>query len=335
MRGKLILAAIVFLVVSCGAPSTEPRQDGRGPEGGATQEPAAEGKQVAEGEAADLAMTINNLQTVGFNQFVEGAQDAAKDAGASLTVHNANNYLSAQNTAIENFVQQKADAVIVLSIDVEGVKPAIQQAAEAGLVVIAADAIVESPDVDVQVGVDNYGAGSQMGDFFDQWASEEGIDSAQVGVVGALNSSIQIQRQDGFTETIEAKGHNVVQVVDGQNVPEIAQGAAEDLLTANPDMDAVYATGEPALTAAIAAARSQGMTDRITLVGWDLNELAIQAIEDGFLVGVVQQDLYTEGVAAVDAAMDLLNDKEVQDNIEVPVDIVTKENVDEYKALFK
>ena len=38
--------------------------------------------------------------------------------------------------------------------------------------------------------------------------------------------------------------------VDGQNVQDVALSAAENLLTANPDMTAIYATGEPALSPA-------------------------------------------------------------------------------------
>ena len=43
-----------------------------------------------------------------------------------------------------------------------------------------------------------------------------------------------------------------------------AMSAAENLFTANPDLTAVYATGEPALLGAVAAVESQGKQQSIT-----------------------------------------------------------------------
>ena len=82
--------------------------------------------------------------------------------------------------------------------------------------------------------------------------------SAKVGIVGALNSFIQNQRLDGFKEAASAGGSvKFLDTVDGQNIQDVALTAAENLMTANPDMNALYATGEPALIGAISAVTSQ------------------------------------------------------------------------------
>jgi ribose transport system substrate-binding protein len=325
----MVLAVLVAAVLlGCAVPQEQREQGGGGRQQG-------DEKEVAEGKAADLALVTINLEAVFFTEMVEGAKEAAEEANASLSVFNANDDPAAQNNAIENYVQQGVDGLMVVAIDVEGIRPAIEKAADAGIPVVAIDAIVESPAVDVQVGVDNAAAARQMGNFFNDWAQREGIDSAQIGIVGALNSFIQIERQDAFEETVKVAGHEIVQVVDGQNQQEEAQQAAENLFTANPDMDAVYATGEPAMIGAVAAARSQGATGRTSLFGWDLSEQVIGGIDDGFVVGVVQQDPRTEGVKAVESVMKLINDEDVQETIYVPITIVTKQNVDEYRGLFE
>jgi ribose transport system substrate-binding protein len=327
----MVLAALVAaLLLGCAVPQEQQKQGGGG---GAEQQGGEE--EVAEGKAADLALVTINLEAVFFTEMVEGAEEAAKEANASLSVFNANDDPAAQSNAIENYVQQGVDGLMVVAIDVEGIRPAIEKAADKGIPVVAIDAIVESPAVDVQVGVDNADAARQMGDFFNDWAQREGIDSAKIGIVGALNSFIQIERQDAFEQTVKQAGHEIVQVVDGRNQQEEAQKAAENLFTANPDMDAVYATGEPAMIGAVAAARSQGMTERTSLFGWDLSEQAIGGIDDGFVIGIVQQDPRTEGVTAVESEMKLIDDKEVQDTIYIPITIVTEQNVDQYRELFE
>ena len=89
--------------------------------------------------------------------------------------------------------------------------------------------------------------------------------------------------------------------VDGQNVQDTALAAAENLMTANPDMTAIYATGEPALLGAVAAVESQGRQADVKVFGWDLTASAIAGIDAGYVEAVIQQDPAGMGAAAVDA----------------------------------
>jgi ribose transport system substrate-binding protein len=275
-----------------------------------------------------------NQQAIFFNQMNEGAQEAADKNGVELTITNANDDPVQQNQAVQNFVQQGFDAVIVVAIDVEGIKPAVQEAANAGLKVIAVDAIVDDPAVNVQVGVDNAAAGKQIGDFVNTYADDNSVKPA-IGVVGALNSYIQNLRKDSFAQTVTGAGGQILQTVDGKNTQEGASAAAENLLTAQPGMNMVYATGEPALLGTVAAVQSNGAAGRITVFGWDLTKQAIDGIDAGFVAGVVQQDPKTEGEKAVAAAKSLVNGKSVDKKIDVPITIVTKKNVDPYREIFK
>ncbi len=276
-----------------------------------------------------------NQQAIFFNEMNAGAQQAAKEANVDLTIFNANDDAAKQNEAIDNFVQQQFDAVIVVAIDVEGIKPAVKIAKDAGLKVVAVDAIVDSPAVDTQVGVDNAAAAQQAGDFVNKWAQAQGVSAPKIGVVGALNSFIQNIRKDDFNKTVEGAGAKIVQTVDGQNKQETAMTAAENLLTSRSDMNIVYATGEPALLGTVAAVKSQNAADRVKVFGWDLTKEAINGIDEGFVAGVIQQDPKTEGYEAVKEAKALIDGAQAKKNIDVPVTIVTKDNVDSYRATFK
>ncbi|MFI6454391.1 substrate-binding domain-containing protein [Streptosporangium amethystogenes] len=276
-----------------------------------------------------------NQQAIFFNEMNAGAQQAAEEAGVDLTIFNANDDPVKQNEAIDNFVQQQFDGIVVVAIDVEGIKPAVKIAKDAGLKVVAVDAIVDSPAVDTQVGVDNVEAAKQMGTFVNEWAKEQKVAAPEIGVVGALNSFIQNARKDGFNSTVEAAGAKIVQTVDGQNKQEAALAAAENLLTSRSDLTAVYATGEPALLGTVAAVKSQNAGDRVKVFGWDLTKEAIDGIDTGFVAGVVQQDPRTEGYEAVKEVKALVGGAQAKKTIDVPVTIVTKENVDTYRSTFK
>lgn len=286
--------------------------------------------------AQTLALVQINQQALFFNQLNDGAMRAAKAAGVELVIFNANNDPAAQNNAVETYIAQGVNGIIVVAIDTNGIMPAVIQAANAGIKVVAVDAILgDGPHVS-QVGVNNYGAGQDIGATFLAYVDANLGGSAKIGIVGALNSTIQNVRQVGFEDAIGANPKiEVVGVVDGRNVQDNALTAAENLLTANPGMQAIYATGEPALVGAVAAVISQGAQDRVKVFGWDLTAQVIDGIDAGFVQAVVQQDPAGMGAAAVDALVTVINGGTVARVIDVPITIVTSENVDDFRAIFQ
>lgn len=286
-------------------------------------------------DAKTFALVQINQQALFFNQMNEGAQAAADAAGAELLIFNANNDPAAQNSAIETYITEGVDGLIVVAIDVNGIMPAVNQASDAGIPVVAVDAILpEGPQL-AQIGVDNGEAGAMIGADFVEWASAQGGE-VELGIVGALNSFIQNVRQEGFEGAVaDAKDVTSVGVVDGQNVQDIALAAAENLMTANPSLKAIYATGEPALVGAVAAVESQGRQADVAVFGWDLTAQVIAGIDAGYVKAVVQQSPSGMGAAAVDALMTISGGGEVDPIISVPVTIVTLDNVDEFRAIFE
>jgi ribose transport system substrate-binding protein len=283
-----------------------------------------------------IALIQINQQALFFTQMNEGAQKAADAAGVNLVIFNANNDPAAQNNAIETYIQQKVAGIVVVAIDTNGIMPAVLAADKAGIPVTAVDAILPAGPQKAQVGVDNEGAGKAMGEFFNKYVADSMGGKAKLGVVGALNSTIQNVRQKGFEDVVMANaGVAMAGVVDGRNVQESALAAAESLMTANPDLTAIYATGEPALLGAIAAVESQGKQGSVKVFGWDLTAQAIKGIDAGYVVGVVQQDPAGMGEAAVDALVKVGKGESVPATIPVPIAIVTKENVEPYRAVFK
>ncbi|CAM3066357.1 substrate-binding domain-containing protein [Paracoccus nototheniae] len=282
-------------------------------------------------EGKTFALVQINQQALFFNDMNRGAQEAADAAGATLLIFNANNDPAAQNSAIETYIQEGVDGIAVVAIDVNGIMPAVQQAVDAGIPVVAIDAILPEGPHSAQIGVDNAQAGADLAAVVNEALAE----GSTLGIVGALNSFIQNVRMDGFEEALDSAKVTVAGTVDGQNVQDTALGAAENLMTANPALTAIYATGEPALLGAIAAVESQGRQADMAVYGWDLTAQAIAGIDAGYVKAVIQQDPAGMGAAAVEALGTLSDDGTVEPVISVPVTIVTQENVDPYRAVFE
>lgn len=308
-------ALATTLLAACSTGNEEPT----------TPDPAAGGDNGSS-ESCTIGMTQINQTAIFFTQMNEGAQEAADELGCELTIANANNDSARQSSDIENFVSQGVDGIIVVAIDVNGVKPAVDAARSQGIPVVAIDAELE--DVDTFVGVDNEAAGKQAA----EWMIENGMaEASRYGTVNARNSFIQNQREDSFREAIDAAGAEYTQSVNGDNVQETAATAAQNLVTAQPDLDFVYTTGEPATVGAVSALSADQDT---VIVGWDLTKEVIAGIDSGLVYAVIQQDPRQEGVEAVTELKAILEGAEPKGFIDVPIDIVTQDNVEEYRAIF-
>lgn len=327
LAATLTLIALALLVAGCDVQArkeiaAEKHSTQQGPPGPQRVAAAC----TTRGHRPQIGLIPINLEALFFNQIDTGAQTIATRAGADLHVVNGNNSSQTQSNTIDNMVASKYDAIIVDAVDTEGVKPAVRRARAAGVPVVAVDAIVGDPAVSTQVGIQNSAGGTELGQALLRLSGGKG----DVGIVGALNSTIQLERQKGFTDSVKAGGMSVAGVVDGRNIQEDAQTSAENLLTAHPNMPYAYATGEPALIGLIAAVKSQNRTRNVKVVGWDLSDQAAGGLRAGWVRAVLQQPTFEFGYQAMNAAVDLACHRSAPKNIPVHGVVLTPDNLTKY-----
>jgi ribose transport system substrate-binding protein len=318
----VVAASVALGLAACDSPGKERAASAAGPPLPATVAQSCTGKYGS----LKLGLVTANLQALFFNQINAGAKTIAGKAGAALQIVSGNDDSVTQANAIDNLITNDVDAIIVAAIDADEIKPSIRKAAAASIPVVAVDARVDDPAVGTQVGIANTQGGAQIGEKLLEISKGTGT----VGIVSALNSVIQLEREKGFTDTVRAAGMQIGTIVDGRNVQDSAQTAAENLLTGNRNMTYVYATGEPALVGVVAAVNSQRAANRIQAVGWDLSEQAAQALKAGWLKAVVQQNSFELGYAAANAAIDHACGRQTPRSISIPTQIVTPDNVDQF-----
>lgn len=314
-RGFVVLVLAGMTLAACGKTASTP---------------AASSSDAASSGAGkcSIGMTQINQTAAFFTQMNEGATEAAKAAGCTLSIANANNDSAKQNSDIEAFVSQGVTGLIVVAIDVNGVLPAVKAAREKGIKVVAIDAKLADGTVDTFVGVDNAKAGGVIA----KWIVDNGLAKGKsYGVVDAKNSFIQNQREDAFRAVVDPAGAKYTQSVSGDNVQEKAATAAQNLLTAQADLGFVYTTGEPATVGAAAALKGNATTK---IVGWDLTKEVIACIDSGLCAAIVQQNPKQEGTEAVNELKSLIGGGTAKAFIDVPITIVTKANVDPYRVVF-
>ncbi len=339
LRRILAIAAISPLVATlaaCDTPASTPSSSSGQAKAVATVPPPTDVPSTCapkNGKKFTIGVVDIDEETAFFTQMNTGIKTVAQKAGAAVKMVSGNDDSATQVNGIQNLVSSGVDAIIVDPYDPTALVPALKAARKAGIPVVSTDGMVaDKSAIDTQVGTANLEGGQQLGKAF----LALGGKGQTVGVVGALNSVIQIERQKGFVDTAKSGGAKIGPVVDGHNVNDKAQTAAENLLTGNPDLKFIYATGSPAMDGAVAAVKSQSRQNSTSILGWDLDQTAADGLKAGFVKAVVQQNTYGFGYAAAASAIKLAcKSAKVPATISVPITIVTKDNLATYEYYLK
>lgn len=285
---------------------------------------------AAQDKDKTICFVTFSLQVAYFQSSVAGGQRAADELGVELVVLDPQADATRQVTLVEDCIARKVDAIVVDPIESGSILGAINQAGEAGIPVAVLDTPIDSPYVVTQVGVPQFEASREFGQFVAGYIVGAMNGEAKIGVMLA-STEVQLARRDGFLEALKAvPGATVVAEGDGRNILERATSEAENMLTAHPDINVIYATGDPQLQGGLAAGTSQGRD--IAFFGWDdIPEPFIAPIEDGRIKGFLKQAPDVGGETAVRLLVDHLDGKEITKRFTYNPLVVTKYNVESFK----
>jgi ABC-type sugar transport system substrate-binding protein len=256
----------------------------------------------------------------------DGAQQAAEEAGAELEVSDAQDDASKQQNDIQNFVTQQFDAILVNPVDSEAVGPAIQQANQADIPVLALDRGAEGGEIATLIASDNVQGG--------ELAGEELIELVGSGPVAQLEgipgTSAARDRGQGFQQAIE--GQDQVDLVASQAAGfDRGQGlnVTQNIVQANPEIKGIFAQNDEMALGAVQALGDRAGGD-VKIVGFDAVDDALQAIQDGRMNATIAQQPDRIGSLGVENAIKVIDGESVPEEIPVEVRLVTPENVSEF-----
>jgi ABC-type sugar transport system substrate-binding protein len=270
-----------------------------------------------------------SLQIEYFQKTVEGGEMAAEDLGVELVVFDPQADAAQQVTLTEDCIARQVDAIVLDPIESGSLLGPIEEAQEAGIPVVTLDTYIDHPNVLSLVGVRQYETSREFGRYVAGYIAGQMGGEATVGLMIA-SSEVQIARRDGFVDAIESGLPNVEIAAegDGRNILERATAEAENMLTANPDINVIYATGDPQLQGALAAGLSQNRD--IAFFGWDdVPDYFIPPLREGRLQGFLMQQPEFNGEQGVRLLVQHLNGEDIPPRVSYIPTIVTPFNVDQ------
>lgn len=285
----------------------------------------------AESDTAEGTFKIGALYATLSIDFCKGLQEGVNEAAAENGVQIIEGVYDIDankgSEIVQNFINQKVDAIVIQAIDSEAFAPAVEAAKEAGIVVVAIDGRVNT-EVDSWVASDNTEGGVMSGDFVGQYLNGEG----EVLIITSEPGNItMVERNNGFHTGLEKYPDiKITEVMDdGQNGVEGYSETVENALNANPNYDVII-TGYSDVTNGALAAIEMNIErfGNIKVMGYDADEAMIEKIASGEspLIGTIAQEPKEIGRLGLENAVKALNGESVEKEAGAEVSLVTLEN---------
>lgn len=248
--------------------------------------------------------------------------------GDELIVRNPELNIDKQNEQIEEFISKKVDGIFVNPIDSSKLT-SLESAREAGIPIIAIDASVDNKDlIDCVIESDNYDAGVLCAhDMMKR------MQSADIVLLKHSTVESAVSRIQGFVDTIKNyPQYKIIDSAECEGQLERAMPLMESMLKKNSDIDVVMALNDPSALGALAAIESMKRTN-ILVYGVDGTPDLKSLIKQSPLVaGTAAQSPIQFGRLAAKNMYYIIQRKEVSKIIEVPVSLITKDNIDSYNV---
>ena len=258
---------------------------------------------------------------------VEDAMKADPTIEATFTGPNEETDIEGQIRMIEAQISAKVDAIAVAPSQADQLQPTLQKAVDAGIPVVLIDTNI--PGFTAQsafVGTDNRLGGTMAGEFI---AGKLTAGDEVAIIRGAAGDPVHNLREEGAKEALEKAGMKVVDVQPADSDRAKGQSVAENLITANPNLKAIYATNDEMALGALNAAKAAGKT--LVIVGFDASPNALDSIEAGELTGSVAQFPGKIGELGTLTAAAVARGEKVDAFVNTGVDVVSTENIAEFK----
>lgn len=253
--------------------------------------------------AQSIGLSVSTLNNPFFVDLRDGAQQMADQLGLELLVTDAQDSVSTQINDIEDLVQRGVAVLIVNPTDSAAVVPAVMAANAAGIPVIAVDRGVDGGNLAYFIASDNVAGGASAGEFICQ---QLGGNGAVVELEGIPGTSAARERGQGFNAYMSGSCPGVTIVARQTANFNRAEGLTvmENILTAQPEIDAVFAHNDEMALGALQAIEASGRD--ILVVGFDATDDAVAAVKEGRMAATVAQLPAMLGAEAVEAAADII-----------------------------
>lgn len=281
----------------------------------------ASGEQIVVGYSGAVQADPNNKSVE------DGMRVKVEELGGKFLVTDANLDASKQLADVRSLIAQGIDVLVIWPMDSQGIQPAIQEAADAGIQVIVQDTPEGGPYAS-NFQMTNFEAAEDAARLIAETVGEgAGVVSIQgIPAVGVLDA-----RNKGFAAGAEEHGLTVLaeQINDTNN----ADGA-RPIIDAwksrfGAEIEAVFAYND---LSALGAASAKTEDFDPVIIGMNGEAEAVDAVADGRLLATYNMHPVEMGAALGWGAMELANGRTLPETVVYELTLLTADNLDDWHS---
>jgi ribose transport system substrate-binding protein len=262
----------------------------------------------------------------------KGAQCAASKM-TDVTVQwdgvTAETDVTGQVNLLQNLLTRQVDGLVYAATDAKVLAQVTQDTLSQNVPVINIDSGTSPQPGNVPVfATDNVAAARKAADLL---AEALGPGEHRVAFIPFQPGTVtNDQRTTGFTEGL-AKHPNLKLVAEqsSNSDPNTALSATENILTANPDLDGIFAANEPGVVGATNALNQAGKAGKTKLIGWDASPDEVKGVTSGAITALVVQNPFRMGFDSVNAMVKTVRTGQIASSEDTGVTFVTQQNIND------
>ncbi|EYU13743.1 ribose ABC transporter substrate-binding protein RbsB [Photorhabdus aegyptia] len=267
-----------------------------------------------------IALVISTLNNPFFVTMKDSAQKEADKLGYDLIVLDSQDNPAKELANVQDLTVRGTKLMLINPTDSDAVGNAIMMANNAKIPVITLDRIANKGTVVSHIASDNRLGGKIAGDFI---AEKLGNEAKIIQLEGIAGTSAARERGEGFNKVAQEHKFNVLASQPADFDRTKGLNVMQNLLTAHPAVQAVFAQNDEMALGALRALQTAGKSD-VLVVGFDGTGDGIKAVQSGKLGATIAQRPDQIGIVGVQTANKVLKGEKVEAVIPVELELVIK-----------
>ena len=247
----------------------------------------------------------------------------AEADGITLLEFDGDSNQQKQNDAIDDMIAQGMKVLFLNPVDQDGVQPALEACAAAGVKVITVDSnVTDTSLIETYISSDNFIAGQQCGEEIVKLYP----DGCNIALIENPLADSVVQRVAGLESAIE--GTNC-KIVDRKSISsaDAVLPSAEDILTANSDLQVFWGLNDDVSLIVLGAVESAGRQDDIKVMSVDGSPSGKTSVQNGGMYCTAAQSPVSIADKAYECATKIMNGESVDATYSLGTTLITPDNV--------
>lgn len=267
-----------------------------------------------------IALVISTLDNPFFVTLKEGAEKQAKALDYDLVVLDSQNDPAKELANVEDISVRGVKVLLINPTDSDAVGNAIAVANQKKLPVITLDRAANKGQVVSHIASDNTAGGEMAGNYI---AEKLGKGAKIIQIEGLAGTSAARERGAGFAKAAQAHDFKILASQPADFDRSKGLNVMENLLTAQPEVQGVFAQNDEMALGALRAIQAAGKKD-LVLVGFDGTDDGVKAVKGGKMAATIAQQPDKIGEIGVQTADKVLKGEKVEASIPVELKLINQ-----------